>query len=387
MWYRVHGRPVTIVIPTYGDPRIVAAAVASIRKTTPRNRVKIVVADDASAPEHVERLRAIKGIDKLILGEQNVGFAANANRGLRATDPAHDVVLLNSDIVAMRDWLACLQRDAYLDEEIGIAGAKLLYPDGKIQHAGVHRNRGAPVWFDHRYRFKPADHGPANVPAMVLAVTGACMYVKRETIERIGLLDERYPMAYEDVDWCLRAWEAGLWVTYSPSATLHHLESITRGEVVGEREQASQDRFWERWGDFFDHRDVRTPDGHLRVIYVTEDTGVGGGHRDIFEHVNRLRERGHDVQLYSLGGQPDWFDLDVEVQTFEDYPELDARAGAAGRDQDRHVVEHRVAGVAGERPARDPAVLRAGHRDVVLRDRRAHARPRAGELPARVSST
>jgi GT2 family glycosyltransferase len=324
-WYRANGRPVTVVIPTYGDPRYVADCVASVRRTTKRERVRIVVADDASAPEHVAALRAIDGIDELVLGDENAGFAANANRGLRVADPSHDIVLLNADTVALRSWLECLQRDAYDEDGVGIVGAKLVYPDGRIQHAGVHRNRDAPVWFDHRFRFKPADHGPANVSADVLAVTGACMYVRREVIARVGLLDERYPMAYEDVDWCLRAWAAGYRVVYSPAATLRHLESVTRGTQLGARERASQNAFWERWGDFFDRREVRTAGGRLRVIYVTEDTGVGGGHRDIFEHVNRLRARGHDARVFSLGGQPDWFDLRAPVTTFEDYDAL-ARA-------------------------------------------------------------
>ena len=126
-------------------------------------------------------------------------------------------------------------------------------------------------------------------------------------------------MAYEDVDWCLRAWEADFRVVYFPAATLRHLESVTRGQELGERERASQAAFWERWGDFFDRREVRTPDGRLRIIYVTEDTGVGGGHRDIFEHLNRLRARGHDARLFTLGEQPDWFELHVPVTTFEDY--------------------------------------------------------------------
>ena len=73
-----------------------------------------------------------------------------------------------------------------------------------------------------------------------------------------------------------------------PSAELEHLESVTRGTEVGDRERASQQRFWERWGPFFDERPVRTQSGALRIVYVTEDTGVGGGHRDIFEHLNRL---------------------------------------------------------------------------------------------------
>ena len=75
-------------------------------------------------------------------------------------------------------------------------------------------------------------------------------------IERIGLLDERYSMAYEDVDWCLRAWQAGFRVLYFPSAQLVHHESVTRGTEVGERERESQRLFWERWSDFFDARSV-----------------------------------------------------------------------------------------------------------------------------------
>ena len=323
-WYAERGRPVTVVIPTYGDPSIVAEAVRSIRRTTRRRLVRIVVADDASPAPDVAALRSVEGIDELVLGEQNVGFAANVNRGLTRADPAHDVVLLNADIVARDRWLDCLQYAAYAAEDIGIVGAKLLYPDGKIQHAGVHRNLGAPEWFDHRFRFKPADYGPANVTVPVIAVTGACMYVKRAVIDAVGPMDERYPMAYEDVDWCLRTWQAGLRVLYFPAATLIHGESVTRGTEVGERERVSQQAFWERWGDFFDCRDVCTPDGHLRVVYVTEDTGVGGGHRDVFEHLNRLQGRGHDVKLFTLGPPPDWFDVHAPVVCFEDYDELTA---------------------------------------------------------------
>jgi hypothetical protein len=141
-------------------------------------------------------------------------------------------------------------------------------------------------------------------------------------LEKVGLMDERFGMAFEDVDYCLRAWEAGFRILYCPWAELTHAESVTRGTEVGEREAESQRRFWAKWGDWFDRRSVRTPDGRLRVVYVTEDTGVGGGHRDVFEHINRLRARGHEAELYSLGGQPDWFDLDAPVHTFDDYDDL-----------------------------------------------------------------
>jgi GT2 family glycosyltransferase/glycosyltransferase involved in cell wall biosynthesis len=321
-WYRRQGTPVDIVIPSYRDAAQVAKLVASLRSTVPKGMARIIVADDASGPEHLAALERISGIE-IVRGEANLGFTANANRGLRATDPERDVVLLNSDMEALPGWLAGLQFAAIREPDVGMVGARLLYPDGRIQSAGTVRNPGAPQWFDHRYRFKPSGWGPAWVTGPALAVTGACMYVRRELIDRIGLLDEeRYSMAYEDVDWCLRAWEAGFRVLYFPPSCLYHHESATRGTALGERERSSQLAFWERWGDFFDARDVRTPEGRLRVVYVTEGTGIGGGHRDIFEHLNRLAERGHDAALFTLGDRPDWFDLRVPVHSFEDHDEL-----------------------------------------------------------------
>ena len=320
-WYREHGEPVDVVIPSYRDGERVRTLVDSIRRTVPGEFVRIIVADDASGAEHVAALREMEGIE-VIAGERNEGFAANVNRGLRACDPQRDVVVLNSDTEARPGWLACLQYAASQEDDVAIVGARLVYPDGRIQFAGTVRNLGAPQWFDHRYRFKPEDWGPAGIAGPVLAVTGACMYITRAALERVGLFDERYPMAYEDVDLCLRSWRAGLRVLYFPPASLYHHESVTRGTDLGERELASQQLFWELWGDFFNAREVRTAEGGLRVVYVTEGTGVGGGHRDIFEHLNRLSERGHEVALYTLGAQPDWFDLRVPVHSFEFYDEL-----------------------------------------------------------------
>jgi GT2 family glycosyltransferase len=320
-WYKVSARPVCIVIPSYRDAHHMTDLVRSLQRTTNSALVRIIVSDDASGPEHVAALRTLEGIE-LIEGTENLGFAANVNRGLRSADPEQDVVILNSDMVALPGWLAGLQYAAHQADDIGIVGGKLLYEDETVQFGGTVRHLTAPQWFDHRFRFRRSDWGPANVPQAVLAVTGACMYLKRELIERIGLLDESYPMAYEDVDLCLRAWQAGFRVIYWPSAELYHLESVTRGNGFGQRERTSQRIFWKRWSEFFDARDVRTADGTLRVIYVTEETGVGGGHRDIFEHLNGLLGRGHAAELWTLGRQPGWFDLQAPVRSFEDYDEL-----------------------------------------------------------------
>ena len=156
-------------------------------------RTRIVVVDDGSSPEHQARLRELEGAE-LELGTTNQGYAASVNRGLARAGRDHDVVVLNNDVIAHRSWLESLQYVAYDQDDTGVVGPMLLYPDGRIQAAGAHRNLGAPLWFDHRYRFKRPDHGPANVPDTALAVTGAAMYLRRELIEALG--DVRRPVPH-----------------------------------------------------------------------------------------------------------------------------------------------------------------------------------------------
>jgi len=322
-WYRTHGEPVTIVIPSYRDAPLVRALARKLRQTTLPGRVRIIVVDDDSGPEHLAELSRIGGIE-VVAGSPNAGFSTNVNRGLRLADPRHDVVLLNSDVLPMRGWLAALQHTAAHSPRVGVVGAKLLYPNNRIQYAGTIRNPTAPEWFDHRHRGLPADWGPSDVPGPTLAATGACMYITRRALERVGLFDERYGMGYEDVDYCLRTWEAGLEVHYQPGARLHHHESATRGTAMGDRERTSQRVFWDRWRATFDQRSARTPDGRLRAVYVTVDCSLGGGHRVVFEQLNGLAARGHDVSLWTLSGPPDWFDLRCPVRTFTDLDELAA---------------------------------------------------------------
>jgi GT2 family glycosyltransferase len=273
-WYRKHGRPVTAIIPTYGDPRLALQAARSAKRTTRRGMCRVVIVDDAT-PEshHVARLRAASPDAEVVVLERNSGFAAAANAGIARAPHDQDVVVLNSDVVAKPGWLERLQYLAYREERIGIVGPKLLYPDGRIQSAGSFRNQGAPEWFDHRYRFRDGADPQANIRLPVLGTTGACMYLRREFLDEVGVFDEAYGMAYEDMDLCLRGWEAGWQTVYSPRATLVHLESQTRPIEPGERELASQRLFWSRWKPWFEERDVRGPDGELRVVYVTEDTG------------------------------------------------------------------------------------------------------------------
>src|SRR4051794_36773424 len=216
-WYAANGRAVAVVIASYGDAGLALKAARSVKRTTDGGRTRVIVADDGSPAAEVGRLRASEHVDEVVTGA-NAGFAANCNRGLRATRPEEDVVLLNSDVTAHRGWLEVLQHAAYVagGGDVGIVGPKLLYPDDTIQFAGSLRNPQAPDWFDHRFRGKRADHAPAGILQPALAVTGACMYLTRDALDAVGPMDEAYGMAFEDIDQCLRIWESGRRVVYAP---------------------------------------------------------------------------------------------------------------------------------------------------------------------------
>ncbi len=328
-WYQEYAKKVSIVIPSYNDYDVLKEAVASIAQTTPADMYDLFIVDDYCTAESHQYLKEFEADNvHIIFRKQNGGFAKAVNTGLKAAlkqFPKNDVILINSDIVAHENWLPSLEFGAYgHHKDVGIVGPKLLYPDGRIQSGGSYRNTEAPEWFDHYYRFQPSDYGPANVPQYCIAVTGACMYIKNSTLKKIGLIDEDFPFAFEDVDYCLRAWQAGIRSLYYPAAELTHMESAARAKHTGlkPREVASVRYFWQKWGDWFDKRKVTAADGQLRIIYVLQTTGFSGGHRIVFEHLNRLQALGHHVELWSLDKPPTWVKLNTPSRTFKDYDQL-----------------------------------------------------------------
>ena len=256
------------------------------------------------------------------------------------------MVILNSDVIPLRGWLAALQYAAEQDPRRGIIAAKLLYPNQRIQYAGTVRNATEPDWYDHRHRGRPAAWGPANVAGPTLAATAAAMYVRRAVLDAIGPFDEAYPMGFEDVDYSLRAWQAGFEVHYAPSAQLHHLESATRGLAQGERELTSQRVFWERWRSFIDERAVLTDDGRLRVRYVTEGTIVGGGHRLDLRAAQRPGRPGPRRRAVDAGACTDMVRAALPGADLRRLSRAGGCAGRGGGDQGRDLVADRAAGLA-----------------------------------------
>lgn len=327
-WHAKHGRPVTIVIPSYNDLEVLEPCIKSIKETTNPKDVHVIVVDDYCQPSVKAHLQALADDQvEIIFREKNGGFAKAVNTGLNAANPKHDVVLINSDIVAHPDWLEALQYGAYeFGVDTGIVGPKLLYPDGRIQSAGSYRNTEVPEFFDHYYRFQDSNYGPANIPHYCLGVTGACMYVKREFLDYVGVLDDKFQFAFEDMDWCLRGWEAGYRSLYFPAATLTHVESATRAKntAISEKEKQSVKYFWEKWGDWFDKRNVKSKDGRTKIIFVLQTLGMSGGIRIVFEHANRLANRGFEVEVWGLDAHDSTWEADpqVRIRTFKNYERM-----------------------------------------------------------------
>ncbi|MBD5654339.1 MAG: hypothetical protein IAI50_04060 [Candidatus Eremiobacteraeota bacterium] len=162
-------------------------------------------------------------------------------------------MLLNNDTeILSGDWLEAMLEQAQ-HPAVGAVGARLLYGDGTIQHAGVVIGLGALA--GHVYRFaKPHDAGPGGALFSIRnysAVTAACLMVRRDAFEAVGGFDEAFAIEFNDVDFCLRLGAAGYRNVYVPHAELVHFESKSRGiaDSPAKRRRRLVERtlFTDRW--------------------------------------------------------------------------------------------------------------------------------------------
>ena len=215
------------------DAELLLRCLVSLSATAPE--AEVVVVDDASPAAHlVEQLAPVCAElgHRLVLKSENTGFSRTVNTGLQlALDGGHDALLVNQDIQFVEaGWLdAMLARTDAEGRPAAVVGAKLLYPSGEIQHAGVLYSR-LYRWFDHRLRYAPGDLPEANLPRRC-PVTGALQLIRHETLATVGLYDEAFQMGHEDVDYCLRVFDAGLECIYEPAACALHHESAIRGRL------------------------------------------------------------------------------------------------------------------------------------------------------------
>jgi GT2 family glycosyltransferase len=208
----------------------------TIKNTVDPDSTYILISDDHSPyKEGSEFLSSLVGEGRGVTycrSSDNQGFSKTVNIGLRtALTNEMDAVLINADIEFIYSgWL-----EALLEVDAAIVGAKLLYPNGLIQHAGICFS-GITRAFDHRYRFAPSDLVQANKKC-VCPVTGALQLIRWECLKDIGIYDEDFRMGWEDVEYCLRAFKNEYLCMYQPESVAIHHESAFRGQKNAKIEQ------------------------------------------------------------------------------------------------------------------------------------------------------
>ncbi len=248
--WAIDRRPlVSIIIPFRDEPSLLSTCVTSIRSEPGYDRFELVLVDNESElPETkalVERLLTEPNV-RLVDAPGSFNWSAINNAAVRACD-GELLVFMNNDIEARRPrWLDALVGHA-LRPEVGAVGARLVYPDGSLQHGGVVFGLGGLA--GHVLRGLPDDRPGYGAMAVQTrdcsAVTGACMMTRREVYESVGGFDERLSVAFNDVDFCLKLRAAGYLVVYTPLTELVHHESRSRGHT---EDAAAHRRILDRWG-------------------------------------------------------------------------------------------------------------------------------------------
>ncbi|WP_246696634.1 glycosyltransferase family 2 protein [Methylobacterium planeticum] len=252
---------VSIVIPSRDRYDLITRVCRGILHETSYPTIEVVIVDNGSSDADVlgfyETLRADRRV-QIIIEPAPFNFSAMVNRGVAAAS-GDIVVLLNNDVAILApDWLDAMVRQA-ARPEVGAVGAKLLYGNGTLQHAGVVVGLGGRAGHILRRRSSetPGHLGRLKVAHEVSAVTAACLAVSRAKYDSVGGFDaEAFPIDFNDVDFCLRLGKAGYKTVWTPAAVLAHLESVSRGPAVGEARQRFEREahgFVERWRDTIRH--------------------------------------------------------------------------------------------------------------------------------------
>ena len=230
---------VGIVIPTRDRVDLLRACIESIESRSTYANWSITIVDNGSAdPATLAYLAGTR--HHVVRSPGPFNYSLLVNRGRAALDAPYMLTLNNDITVISPDWIEALLEQAQR-REVAVVGARLLYPNKRPQHEGiaVGNVRGG-------YLAANLDAGwMGRVIRNVTAVSGACQMVTTAVFDELGGYDETLAVAYNDVDFCLRARGAGYLVVYTPHAELCHHESASRGELDPPADHAI---FWERWG-------------------------------------------------------------------------------------------------------------------------------------------
>ncbi len=234
---------VTVAILTKNRLDLIQPCLEAINKfPSNKYKIEILLGDTGTTESEVwqyyrQAVSCYKNVK--IIKFDSYYFTKNYNRLIESQARGQYVVLLNNDTMVTSNWLDNLI-DSLADSQIGVVGAKLLYPDDTIQHAGIEFNNDGAF---HIYGKKPRDFPEANYQAVVPAVTFACVAMRHDVFDRFQL-DENFKEEAQDTDFCFRLTEAGFKVLYNPAAEVYHLECSSRDWRKGLLDRLRLQRIW-----------------------------------------------------------------------------------------------------------------------------------------------
>lgn len=252
---------VSIIVPTRNELAMLRRCVESLLEATTYPNYEVLIvdngSDEADARAWLDGVAAIADARVRVLScPQPFNFSAVNNKAARAARGEYLVLLNNDTAVLDGSWLDAMLNHA-LRPEVGVVGAKLLYPDGSVQHAGVVLGLRGPA--EHAFCGEPRD-AAGYMQRLVVdqnysAVTAACLMIRREVYDQVGGMDEEsFAVSYNDVDLCLKVGAAGYLTVWTPDAVLLHEGSVSQKRVDAaaaeerrERFVAEQDALYARW--------------------------------------------------------------------------------------------------------------------------------------------
>ena len=236
-----HSEMVSVIIPFKDQVSFLKECVESILNNTAYSNYEILLINNKSNQKETKKyLEKVSGIEKVTILEYPFAFNFSKINNW-AADKANGSILLflnNDTKVINNNWMGSMIEHIQR-KDVGAVGAKLLFPNDQIQHAGVILGVGGIA--NHAFlNFHKDDnyyYGNSNVIRNYNACSAACLMVKKETYHEVGGMDEKLEIAYNDVDLCLKIRKLGLLITYTPYAQLYHFESKTRGYEIGQEKQ------------------------------------------------------------------------------------------------------------------------------------------------------
>jgi GT2 family glycosyltransferase len=251
MVFPYYTRPlVSIIIPIWNKWEYTHHCLLSLLENTDGVSYEVIIINNASTDETSQMLGKIENI-KLIRNETNLGFVKACNQGAWAARGDY-VLFLNNDTRVTKGWLKAMVDIAGNGDRVGAVGAKLVYQDGRLQEAGgIVWNDGANLAWNYG-RYDDPRRWEYNYVKEVDYCSGACLLVKRDLFESVGLFDEEFRPAYcEDTDLAFRIRESGYKVMYQPKAEVIHFEGTTAGtdtrKGVKGFQVVNQKKFYKKW--------------------------------------------------------------------------------------------------------------------------------------------